>query len=94
MTEAERVRLYNDLCDYEQDLQLITIPPRTKEIDIIRRAITYVRGTNAHWIKTPLSQVDTSEMFPFTTAMECSSCHFANGRSDFRICPQCSARMR
>ena len=94
MTEAERVRLYNDLCDYEQDLQLITIPPRTKEIDIIRRAIAYVRGVNAHWIKTPSSQVDTSGHIPVSTSMECSSCHFANGRSDFRICPQCSARLR
>ena len=95
MTEGERVRLYNDLCDYEQDLRMVTIPPRTREIDIINRAIAYVRGTTSKWIATP----DSVQRFDpkgrvYVINMECRECKFQGGLSTYRICPQCGARMK
>lgn len=95
MTEAERVTLYNDLCDFRDDLKVIHYPPQTKQIDILTRAISYVRGDQAKWLRLPesVTDVDANRM-PFTFPMQCSSCKFSWGRSDFLLCPKCGSRMK
>ena len=96
MTERERINLYNDLCDFKSDLQAVYFPPQTKQIDIITRAISYVRGTQAKWVHTPQSEHEYAPNGALlrTSHCTCSSCGFADGRSDFRICPNCGARMQ
>ena len=95
MTENERVELYNDLCDFKSDLQMICYPPQTRQIDILSRAIAYVKGTSAKWEKSNDSKdFFNDERFAFFAPSTCSSCHFAHGRSDFRRCPNCGARMQ
>lgn len=80
MKEAERVRLYNDLTDYEMDLKSIIYPPKTKEIDMIQRAIACVRGERGKWIASNGTNI-------------CNRCRFDEGKSSFRYCPNCGAKM-
>ena len=93
MTEAERVQLYNDLCDYEEDLRMITYPSKTREIDIIHRAVVYVRGKTGQW-KNGTPVLDENNKIKYLVNCQCSSCGFADGKSTFKICPSCSARMQ
>ena len=94
MNEAERVRLYNDLIDFKDDLQQISYPPQTRNIDILKRAIEYVRGSSAHWTPAKDATADIIDRHPVVYPCQCSSCHFAYGRSDFKLCPSCGAVMR
>ena len=95
MTEGERINLYNDLCDYEEDLKLISYPSQTKAIDIIHRAIVYVRGITARWITSnALPVLDENKKVIAYHNCECSSCHFIGGVSTFKLCPNCGAHMR
>lgn len=93
MTEADRVNLYNSLCDFREELQGI-FPHPTKKIDTLTKAITYIRGTTAKWERTSDSQniIVQNKCVAFAPSA-CSACHFALGRSDFRICPNCGAKM-
>ena len=94
MTEAERIKLYNDLCDYEEDLRMITYPSQTKAIDIIHRAVIYVRGVHANWLTSnALPILDENNKVIHYENCICSSCGFAHGTSTYRICPSCGARM-
>ena len=79
MTEGERITLLNDLCDYEQELKTVIYPSKTRELDIVRRAIAFVRGSRAQWINNNTM---------------CSGCGFAEGNETFKFCPSCGARMR
>ena len=79
MTEGERIRLLNDLCDYEQTLKQIIMPSPTKEIDIMRRAIAFVRGSRSKW--------DNNGTL-------CHNCGFNEGKEKFIFCPMCGARMQ
>ena len=94
-TEAERVTLYNDLCDLEEDYRLITYPSKTKEIDVIRRAIRFVRGNQAKWehgsSTIPVASENSGRYYINCT---CSACGFELGHSNYRICPNCGSRMR
>ena len=95
MTEAERVQLYNDLCDLKSDMQEISYPPQTRQVDILSRAISFVKGVHAKWLKQPNSiNTYSNDHLLYYSPTTCSSCHFAQGRSDFRICPNCGARMQ
>ena len=95
MTEGERITLYNDLCDYKEELQGIHYPSQTRQIDILSRAILFVRGTRANWLKQPNSVATFQDQkFIYFSPVKCSSCAFPYGRSDFRICPNCGARMQ
>ena len=78
-TEGERITLLNDLCDFEQDLKVYITPPKTREIDILRRAIAFVRGSRGRWVNN------------FTT---CNLCSFNKGSAEYRFCPNCGARMQ
>ena len=94
MTERERIALYNDLCDFKEELSLIRLPPQTKKINTLSRAIEYVYGTTAKWQKTP----DTCEEFVgerlvALTQMQCSACRFAHRRTDFKYCPNCGTKI-
>lgn len=97
MTEAERINLYNDLCDYEDDLRKISYPSQTKAIDMIHRAIVYVRGTSAKWLTNTacaLPVLDESNRLLYHANCTCSSCGFIGGMSTFKLCPNCGSRMR
>ena len=95
MTEADRVNLYNDLCDFRDELSIIQYPSQTKRIDILSRAIAYVHGNHATWLRIPESITETTANgLPFVFPMQCSSCLFAWGRSDYNICPRCGAKMK
>lgn len=95
MTEAERITLYNDLCDYEQDLRAIMYPPQTKAIDTIHRAIAFVRGNKADWIRSGGTHVyDDLGNLIRTDFCTCSSCGFTRGSSDFKYCPYCASKMK
>ena len=96
MLEAERVRLYNDLCDYEQELKGVLLPRKTREIDIIHRAATYVRGERSRWVVSGagcLPVFDGDKICDFVNAT-CENCKFGGGRASFRFCPNCGAKMR
>ena len=93
MTEGERVQLYNDLCDWRDALAEITFPPQTKNIDILSRAITYVRGDTAKWLRTEASKTQVIGDRTHLAPVACSRCSFPRGSSDFRVCPQCGAKM-
>ena len=95
MIEGERVQLYNELCDFKEELEGIHFPPQTKKIDTLRRAIEYVRGTPAKWLTT----ADTQQMMNdnrllYLFPCKCSLCGFNRGFSDFKLCPQCGSRMQ
>ena len=95
MTEAERVRLYNDLCDYEQELKSVLYPQKTREIDIMQRAIKFVKGEQSRWIVTGGQPVlDENSRVMDYTGCTCERCKFSMGMSSFRYCPNCSARMK
>ena len=95
MTEGERIQLYNNLCDFKEELEEIHYPPQTRKIDILRRAIDYVRGNPARWLKLPDTQQIVSDgRLKYLFPCECSSCGFARGFSDFKLCPQCGSRMQ
>ena len=92
MTEAERVELYNSLCDFREELQNI-YPQQTKKIHTLTQAIIFVRGTTAKWERVPESQniIADNRCVAFAPSA-CSSCHFL-GRSDYKLCPNCGAKM-
>ena len=97
MNEGERVQLYNDLFDFKSELEEISYPSQTRKIDILRRAIEYVRNTHARWL--PMDAIDVDKVMndvhlPYIFPRKCSSCGFARGFADFRICPQCGSRMQ
>ena len=94
MTEAERINLYNDLCDYELELRQIVYPNKTREVDIIHRAVQYVRGNQARWVTRDALPVlnDKGNIVKYTSA-KCSFCGFASGDSDYKFCPNCASRM-
>lgn len=95
MTDGERVQLYNDLCDFKDELEQIHYPVQTKKIDIIRRAIEYVRGNPAKWLSTEDTQQILSEnRLAYLFPVKCSVCGFKRGFSDFKYCPQCISRMQ
>ena len=93
MTESERITLYNDLCDYEQDLFNVVHPPQTKAIDIVHRAVAYVRGTSAHWAGG-VDVLDKNGNLLRRDYCTCSACGFSRGSSDFKHCPNCTAKMK
>ena len=93
MTEGERVQLYNSLCDFRDELRLITIPSQTRNIHTLTQAIDFVHGTTIRWLSTE----DTHDIFNgdrlvYRFPCTCSSCGFARGFSDFKLCPQCGGR--
>ena len=93
MTEAQRVELYNSLCDFREELQGI-YPRPTQKIHTLTQAITFIRGTTAKWERLPESQNILADNCCIAFAPSaCSACHFALGRSDFHICPNCGAKM-
>ena len=96
MTEGERVKLYNDLSDYEEVLKKIHYPAQTREIDIIHRAVDYVRGVHGRWINdshaTPV--LDEKKHIVRYVGSTCSICSFDDGWSTFKFCPNCGARMK
>lgn len=95
MTEQERIQLYNDLCDFKADLLEIRLPPQTKNISTVSRAIEYVRGVSAKWLKTELSEPILVDGHAVASShMKCSCCRFDKGESSFRFCPKCGARMK
>ena len=95
MTEGERVQLYNSLCDFKEELEEIHYPPQTKKIDILRRAIDYVRGTPARWLSTAdTQQIVKGNRLVYSFPCRCSVCAFDRGFSDFKLCPQCGSRMQ
>ena len=95
MTEGERVRLYNDLCDFMDDLKSITYPPQTKQIDILSRAVMFVRGSTAVWQRgTDSTQVPSQTKAFAYYPCTWSFCHFASGRTDYKFCPSCGTRMK
>ena len=95
MKEGERIQLYNDLCDYKAELEEISYPSQTRKIDILRRAIEYVRGNSARWLTSPDTQrIIHDNRLAYLFPCECSCCHFDRGFSDFRLCPQCGSRMQ
>ena len=94
MTEAERVTLYNNLCDFREELQNV-YPLPTKKINTLSQAIIYVRGTTATWQPTAESQpIIINGRAVGSTCCTCSACRFPYGRSDFRLCPNCGAKMK
>ena len=97
MKEGERIQLYNDLTDFKYELEQVSYPTQTKKIDILRRAIEYVRNTTARWLPMDNKEVDAvvnDARLPYIFPRKCSSCGFARGFADFRICPQCGSRMQ
>ena len=97
MTEGERIQLYNGLCDFKEELEGISYPSQTSKIDLLRRAIEYVRNSPARWLEMSDSEVDSvvnEPRLPYMFPRKCSSCGFARGFSDFRLCPQCGCRMQ
>ena len=95
MKEADRIQLYNDLCDYEQELKAIYYPPKTMEADMIHRAILFVRGETGRWVLAEASPVfDGHERIIGYTGCKCDKCGFSDGKSTFKFCPSCGARMR
>lgn len=91
-TEHERVRLYNDLCDFREEIKDI-YPPQTCRIDALTRAIQYVRGTTAVWKPTAESEpIIINGRAIGSTNCTCSACGMI-GRSDYRLCPKCGAKM-
>ena len=94
MTERDRVNLYNDLCDYKDALAEIIVPPKTKEIALISRAISYVRGSNAKWLHMPDTKPVTKDgRALYFLPTQCSFCGFAEGRSSYKFCPECGSRI-
>ena len=95
MTEGERIQLYNDLCDYTDELEQISYPSQTRRISILARAVAYVRGESARWLTMKdTQQIIHGDRLAYLFPMQCSSCHFDRGFSDFRLCPQCGSRMQ
>lgn len=95
MKEAERVELYNDLCDFEQELMQITFPPQTRKLDIIHRAIVYVKGERAKWESdgSSVAVLDGNGRMLYLADVKCSACGF-RAHSDYKFCPNCRARMK
>ena len=93
MTEADKVRLYNDLCDYEYELKEIIYPVKTREIDIVRRAIEFMRGSQGKWLSGAVAVLNNGKCVD-EIACQCSSCGFAHGHMSFKYCPNCGARMK
>ena len=95
MTEGERVQLYNDLCDYKDELEQISYPSQTRRINILARAVAYVRGDSARWLPMEdTQQIIKDNRLVYLFPMQCSSCRFDRGFSDFKLCPQCGCRMQ
>jgi len=97
MTEGERIQLYNELCDFKSELEEIHYPTQTKKIDILRRAIEYVRNQPAQWLMMSNEEVDkviNDPSLPYTFPRKCSACGFNKGFFGFRLCPQCGRRMQ
>ena len=97
MKEGERIQLYNDLCDYKAELEEISYPSQTRKIDILRRAIEYVRNSKAQWLDMSNEEVDkvvNDAHLPYIFPRKCSSCGFTRGFADFKLCPQCGSRMQ
>ena len=95
MTEGERVAIYNDLCDWRDELAQITYPSQTKRIDILTRAIAYVRGETAKWLTTESTDSLTlTDGRTIIAPVACSRCAFSRGASDFRFCPQCGTKIK
>ena len=95
MTEAERVNLYNDLCDLEIEMQSVMYPPKVREVDILHRAVEYVRGVKGRWIvSNGIPVFDDKKRIIDHTGCTCDRCKFSDGRASFRFCPNCGARMK
>ena len=97
MLEAERVRLYNDLCDLEQEMKNVVLPRKTREIDILHRAVTYVRGVQSRWIVSGgacLPILDQNHRVIDYENATCEKCKFTGGRASFKYCPSCGAKMK
>ena len=91
-TEHERIRLYNDLCDYREEVKDI-YPPQTRRIDTLTRAIQFVRGTTGVWKPTAESEpILINGRAVGSTNCVCSV-GGETGRSNYRLCPQCGAKM-
>ena len=94
MKESDRIDLYNDLSDYEQELREIVFPNMSREINIIHRAVQYVRGNQARWItKNAVPVFNDDKTIAYYSSCTCSSCSFASGLSTYRFCPSCASRM-
>lgn len=96
MTEAERVELYNDLCDFELELHAITYPPQSKKINTLRRAIAFVGGTRGRWVcDASATPVFDGNRIIYYESCKCNQCSFSNHTlSTFKFCPSCGARMQ
>lgn len=95
MRDGDRIQVYNDLCDFKDELEQIHYPSQTRRIDILKRAIDYVKGTPAHWNSTTeTQQIFSDERYVYSFPCTCSGCGFARGFSDFKLCPQCGCRMQ
>lgn len=97
MKDGDRVQLYNDLYDFKEELEEISYPSQTRKIDILRRAIEYVRNSPAKWLPMDDKEVDAvvnDAKLPYIFPRRCSACGFSRGFSDFKLCPQCGSRMQ
>ena len=92
MTEGERIELYNNLCDFRDELNTI-FPLPSQKIHTLSQAIIFVRGTTAKWERSDKSEpIIVNGRAIGSTNCTCSTCGVI-GRSDYRLCPNCGAKM-
>ncbi len=95
MTEQEQQKLLNDLGDYIDDLNRIVFPPKAKEIDLVKRAMTAIDGNRSKWRRcAETKNIYDGEALAYLDGMQCEACGAKNGKSFYAFCPDCGARMK